>query len=89
MQWCRFLTRRSKLFFKEKYFKFCKKNGRKLDHSRYCQVSLLTLSYHWQTLATDLYFYFLSLNTELGEPEKKKRRQESEVEKWARLDKTD
>ena len=30
--------------------KFCKQGGEK-DYSRYSQVSLLTLCYHWQTLS--------------------------------------
>ena len=30
--------------------KYCKQGG-KLDYSRYSQVSLLTLRYHWQTLS--------------------------------------
>ena len=30
--------------------KFCKQSG-KLDYSRYSEVSLLTLYYHWQTLS--------------------------------------
>ena len=34
------------LLAQEKY-KFCKQGG-KLDYSRYSQVSLLTLCYHWQ-----------------------------------------
>ena len=34
---------------KKKKSKFCKQ-GSKLDYSRYSQVSLLTLCYHWQTL---------------------------------------
>ena len=44
--------------FKEKSYK---QNGGKLDYSRYCQVSLLTLSYHWQTLSNSFFIYFLSL----------------------------
>ena len=30
--------------------KYCKQRG-KLDYSRYSEVSLLTLYYHWQTLS--------------------------------------
>ena len=37
-----------KLFSEENKSKFCKQSG-KLDYSRYSQVSLLTLCYHWQT----------------------------------------
>ena len=37
-----------KLFFQGS-LSFCKQGG-KLDYSRYSQVSLLTLCYHWQTL---------------------------------------
>ena len=40
-----------KLYFQEKsfFFKFCKQGG-KPAYSRYSQVSLLTLCYHWKTL---------------------------------------
>ena len=37
-----------KLLAQEKS-KFCKQGG-KLDYSRYSEVSLLTLYYHWKTL---------------------------------------
>ena len=37
--------------------KFCKKGG-KLDYSRYSQVCLLTLYYHWQTLTLRTQFQF-------------------------------
>ena len=52
-----------KLFFQEKIFfsKFCKQGG-KLDYSRYSQVSLLTLCYHWQTLRNgDFQIFTISL----------------------------
>ena len=38
----------------QKNSKFCKQGG-KLDYSRYSQVSLLTLRYHWQTLSISFF----------------------------------
>ena len=34
--------------------KFCKQGDGKLDYSRYSEVSLLTLYYHWQTFLLEM-----------------------------------
>ena len=60
--------------FKEKSF-FCKKDGKKVYN---CQVSLLTLCYHWQSLSK------LFLSMKYGVRAQEKKRQQSGGLGWIR-----